>query len=65
MSRRQIIDFFLGKYLSRKLLVFIIATLLCLFGDLTSGDWVTVAIVYISSQAVVDTMTKLRSKNNI
>ena len=65
MSRRQIIDFFLGNYLSRKLLVFIIATLLCLFGDLTSGDWVTVAIVYISSQAVVDTMTKLRSKNNI
>lgn len=65
MSRRQIIDFFLGKYLSRKLLVFIIATLLCLFGDLTSGDWVTVAIVYISSQAVVDTMTKLRSKGTI
>ena len=65
MSRRQIIDFFLGKYLSRKLLVFIIATLLCLFGDLTSNDWVTVAIVYISSQAVVDSMSKLKSKNNI
>ena len=65
MSRRQIIDFFLGKYLSRKLFVFLIGTLLCLFGDLTSSDWVNIAIVYISSQAVVDSMAKLKSKNNI
>jgi len=49
-----IIDTFLGKWASRKLLVFFIATLLALFGNLNSHDWVIVSSIYIGSQAVVD-----------
>jgi hypothetical protein len=49
-----IIDTFLGKWASRKLLVFVIATLLALFGNLTSHDWVIISSIYIGSQAVID-----------
>jgi len=49
-----IIDTFLGKWASRKLLVFFIATLLALFGNLNSHDWVIISSIYIGSQAVID-----------
>ena len=49
-----IIDTFLGKWASRKLLVFVIATLLALFGNLNSHDWVIISSIYIGSQAIVD-----------
>jgi len=56
------IDTFLGKWASRKLLVFFIATLLSLFGNLDSHDWVTIASIYIGSQAVVDLVKIYKSK---
>jgi hypothetical protein len=56
------IDTFLGKWASRKLLVFFIATLLSLFGNLDSHDWVTIASIYIGSQAVVDLAKVYKSK---
>lgn len=49
-----ILDKFLGKWASRKLLVFVIGTVLCLTNVLESSDWVTIASIYIGSQAVVD-----------
>ena len=49
-----IIDSFLGKWASRKLLVFFIATILCLTSKVVSHDWVVIASIYIGSQAVVD-----------
>lgn len=62
MSKAQI-DAFLGRWTSRKLMVFIIATLLTLVGDVTSSDWVTIAAIYIGGQTVVDAVTKLRQSN--
>jgi len=55
-----ILDNILGKWASRKLLVFFIATLLSLAGTITSGDWTYIAIAYIGSQAAVDLMTKFK-----
>jgi hypothetical protein len=55
-----IIDRFLGKWASRKFIVFSIATLLAIFGSLTSGDWTYIAVAYIGSQALVDTMNKYK-----
>lgn len=55
-----LIDRFLGKWASRKLLVFFIATLLSLAGSITSGDWTYIAIAYIGSQAAVDLMSKYK-----
>jgi urocanate hydratase len=50
----------LNSWVSKKLFVFIIATALAVFGDLTSSDWVTIATVYIGTQGVIDAVTKLR-----
>ena len=54
------IDRFLGKWASRKLLVFVLATILAFTTKITSGDWTYIAIAYISSQALVDIMTKYK-----
>lgn len=54
------IDTFLGKWASRKLLVFFIATILAFAGDINSGDWTYIAVAYIGSQALVDLMGKYK-----
>ena len=58
------IDKILNSWISKKLFVFIVATLLALFGDLTSQDWVTIATVYIGTQGVIDAVSKLKRNNS-
>jgi len=48
------IDSLLGKWASRKLMVFFIATLLISFGKIDSADWTYIAIAYIVIQGLVD-----------
>tara|TARA_R110001632_G_scaffold174509_1_gene294081 strand:- start:158 stop:337 length:180 start_codon:yes stop_codon:yes gene_type:complete len=57
---RQRLDKFINNYLSRKLMVFFIASIGLFSGTLVSGDWVTIAAVYIGTQGVIDAITKLR-----
>lgn len=57
------IDKFLDRYTSRKLMVFVIATLLTLFGDVTSSDWVTISAIYIGGQTIIDAVAKLKQSN--
>ena len=54
MSGDAFIDKVLGKAVSRKLLAWVVAGVLAAFGHVTSGDWVTITMVYIGSQAAVD-----------
>ena len=66
MANEQI-DRILAKWTSRKLLVFITATVLTIVGQVDSRDWVDVALVYTMSEAAVDMVTRLRgftSMNN-
>ena len=51
---KEFLDHLLGKFTSRKLMVWMTATGLALFGALDSSDWVAVALVYIGSEAAVD-----------
>ena len=60
MSRKEIIDKYLSNYLSRKLMVFVIASAGLFTGTLTSGDWVILATVYVGTQGAVDIVQKLR-----
>ena len=55
-----IIDKFLEKAISRKLLVFLTASTLLLLSDLSSDTWGLVAICYIGGQSVVDAMKAYR-----
>lgn len=59
MSRKERVDLFLSKFISRKLLVWIVATVALFTNSLESSDWVTVATVYISLQGVTDIVERL------
>jgi hypothetical protein len=57
---RARIDKILNRYVSRKLMVFIVASFGLFSGTLISSDWVTIAAVYIGTQAAIDAIAKLR-----
>jgi hypothetical protein len=50
----NILDAILSRLISRKLFVFLTATGLMWKADLSSDVWGMIAIVYISTQAVID-----------
>ena len=55
MSRvKAFADKHVERFISRKFLAWGTATGLCLYGVVTSSDWVAVTLVYIGSQALVD-----------
>ena len=57
------VDKILNSWLSKKLFVFVIATVLALFGDLTSSDWVIIATTYIGTQGAIDAVERLKKNN--
>jgi hypothetical protein len=65
MSKKELLDKLQGKFVSRKLLVFVVACFGLFSGNITSADWVVVATSYIAVQSVVDAVEKLfKAKNN-
>ena len=54
--KKGYLDRLTEKLISRKLLVFLTATGLMAWHDLTSDTWGLIAIVYIGTQGVVDAM---------
>ena len=46
------------RFISRKFLAWGTATGLCMYGTVTSSDWVAVTLAYIGSQALVDLAVK-------
>lgn len=48
------VDTTLNKWLSRKLMVFAIATILISLGKIESSDWTYIAIAYVVMQGLVD-----------
>ena len=59
MSKEQI-DIILSKWVSRKLLVFLVACGALFSGQLTSSDWVIIATAYIGIQGFTDIVKKLK-----
>lgn len=57
---KAILDAILNKWISRKLMVFLIATGLAFWGNLTSSDWVIIATTYIGTQGAVDIVERIR-----
>ena len=62
MSKKEKIDLFLKKWVSRKLMVFSIASVALFTGSILSNDWVIVATAYISLQGVTDIVEKLQQR---
>ena len=54
------IDTVLKKYVSRKLMVFVVASVGLFSATLSSSDWVIVAGIYIGTQGIIDAIVKLK-----
>lgn len=55
---KSIADKYTERFISRKFLAWITATVLCYVGTVTSSDWVAVTLAYIGTQALVDMATQ-------
>ena len=55
----QIIDKFLNKWFSRKLIVFLIGSIALFSGKLESADWVIIGTTYIFMQGATDIVERL------
>ena len=60
MSTKEKIDLYLNKWVSRKLMVFVVACSGLFTGYLTSTDWVIIATAYVSIQGFTDIVNKLK-----
>lgn len=59
MSKQEI-DVILNKFISRKLMVFLLACIGLFTGYITSTDWIIIATAYISMQGFTDIILKLK-----
>lgn len=62
MSRKQI-DILLNKWISRKLLVFLIATIGLFFKLINSTDWVIISTAYISIEGFTNIVERVKNNN--
>jgi hypothetical protein len=65
MSRKEKIDLFLSKWVSRKLTVFAIASAALFSGSIESNDWVVIATAYISLQGVTDIVERIYKNRHV
>jgi hypothetical protein len=65
MSRKEKVDLFLSKWVSRKLTVFAIASGALFSGSIDSNDWVVIATAYISLQGVTDIVERIYKIRNV
>ena len=61
---KQHIDKFLNSWISKKLMVFIVATVLASAARLEGSEWVNVAIMYIGTQGAIDAIRQLRRQQD-
>lgn len=59
MSRNEKIDLYLKKWVSRKLLVFAIASIALFTSNIDSDNWTVVATIYIGAQAASEISERL------
>jgi hypothetical protein len=59
MSKEQF-DLIISKWISRKLLVFIVACGGLFGGQLTSSDWIIIATAYIGIEGITNIVERLR-----
>tara|TARA_R100001163_G_C5005302_1_gene153044 strand:- start:464 stop:664 length:201 start_codon:yes stop_codon:yes gene_type:complete len=61
---KAFLDTWLSKLTSRKLMVWITATVLTFIGHVTSEDWVIISAIYIGGQTIIDGIARLRGHDD-
>jgi hypothetical protein len=65
MSRQEYIDKYLSKWVSRKLIVFLVASTGLFMKSIESGDWVIIAVTYMSVEGAISVVEKIyKAKSN-
>lgn len=59
MSRQEFIDRYMNKWVSRKLVVFIVGSIGLFTGHIESGDWVIISATYMSVEGIVSVITQI------
>ncbi len=62
-ARNGIIDVIAGKFISRKLLVWITGTVLLGFGKITPDEWTAITLGYVSIEGFADIIIKFKNRN--
>ena len=57
---KGIVDKVLNWTISKKLSVFLVATVLVLKNNISGSEWVYVALVYIGTQGVIDLYNRIK-----
>jgi len=67
MARKTaFVDKYLSSFISKKLLVWIVATVVFLTtGNLKSGDWLVISAIYIGGQSVIDAVKAMKGSTNV
>ena len=55
---KAFVDKYVERFISRKFLAWLTATLLCWYGMVTSDNWTAITLAYIGTQALVDMATQ-------
>jgi hypothetical protein len=58
------LDRVLNRFISRKLLVWVVATILMYTAKIESGDWILISMVYLGSQGVLDIVERIYKIKN-
>jgi len=59
-KQEAVVDAWLSKVTSRKLMVWVAATAMMGFGMIESADWVMISGLYIGGQSAVDAIAKMK-----
>jgi hypothetical protein len=66
MSRNEKIDLYLKKWISRKLTVFVVASVALFFSRVDSDNWTIVATMYIAVEGATNIAERLmKTKSNV
>jgi hypothetical protein len=66
MSRKEKIDLFLSKWVSRKLTVLAVASFGLFSGNLISSDWTILATMYVGIEGATSIVERIyKSQNNV
>ncbi len=65
MSRKERVDLFLSKWVSRKLTVFAVASVGLFSEVITSTDWVIIGTSYITVEGVTNIVERLMKAKDV
>jgi len=59
-KQEAVVDAWLSKVTSRKLMVWTASTILMYMGMVESADWVMISAIYIGGQSIIDGIAKMK-----